>query len=127
MSARKPRSGVSTNLDRAVAVTRALLEAGLQPTLNANVQSGNNWREGEYDVVIEGSSLYGVIHEEIVAALAIAEEHGGRLWLSSRAIGGDGKLAILFDYKHPPGPIPESPMETTRRRSRTKAKGAAAS
>jgi hypothetical protein len=88
---------------RAYAAFLAVLEAGMQPTLTASIQTGLNWREGEYDVLVEGLSHHGVLHEDIETALAIATKHGGRLFLLG---SGDekGTLAILFPYERVPGP-----------------------
>lgn len=105
------------NVDRAYAAFRDALLAGVQPCLDSSIQDGNNWREGEFDVLIRGSSVYGVLHEEIQKLLDIAERHGGRLWFDRN----HQTLAILFPYEHPPGPDGEpSPAETARRKSRAR-------
>jgi hypothetical protein len=103
--------------DRAYAAFSDVLLAGMQPTLSSVVQPSSNWRAGEYDVVVRGISHYGVLQEELQATLDIADRHDGRVWLSK-----DGELAILFEYPRAPGPDgEESPVEETRRKSRTKA------
>lgn len=103
------------NVMRAFMAFREVLETGMNPELLSTVQQGNDWRKGEYDLVIRGSSMYGVIHEEISSLLQIAEKHGGRLWLDRQG----STLAILFPYERPAGPgEDESPSEETRRKSR---------
>lgn len=103
------------NPGRAYLAFLAVLEAGLEPTLDCSIQSGNDWRKGEYDVLVKGNSTYGVLHEQIVTLLGIAEEHGGRLWLDRTS----SMLCILFPYEKPQGPDGEdTPAQTERKKSR---------
>lgn len=110
------------HLDEVYAAFIDVLETGLQPTLTSTIQTGNNWRQGEYDIVIDQHD-HGLLHEQLQEVIAIAERHGGRVWIGQP----DQKLSILFPYAHVPGPGgEESPAETTRRRSRTPRKAKAA-
>lgn len=112
----------SERIARVYAAFLDTLRAGFQPAMTASIQSGNDWRRGEYDLLVGGQSDYGVIHEEIVKLVEIAERHGGRVWLQRR--DKDALLAILFPYERTPGPdggasgSGEAPAETERRRSR---------
>lgn len=106
-----------TNAMRAFMAFRDVLEAGMHPSLSSQVQEGNNWRNGEYDVVVETSPMCGLLHEQIKTLIEIAESHQGVLWLD-RA----GTLALLFECARDrtPGPISDepSPGEVARASSR---------
>jgi hypothetical protein len=113
-------NGWPEHVSRAQSCFADVLAAGLQPTLSANIVDGNDWRKGEYDVVVENGRHFGVLHEHIAAALTIAERFGARLFLPTMGEGA-GKLVILFAYEDPLGPDkPEeqSPVERTRRAAR---------
>jgi hypothetical protein len=95
---------------------QAHINVALTSTLMEGV-SGNHWPNGEYDVLVLGSTMYGVSHEEIATLLEIAKRHDGRLWCDHKT----GKLAILFRYDNTPGPEPveeQAPAETARRTAR---------
>lgn len=118
MSARPTDVGLQ-RVTQAFGAFLACLDAGLHPKLSSEVMTGTNWREGEFDVVISRSELYGVLHEQIEAALKIAVDHGGRLWLDRR----DGNLAILFTPPRAYGPIDDdgpTPNEKAEHAARPK-------
>lgn len=89
----------------------ALAMAGMQPTLTC---SGHPHIDAaEYDIVIGGSGMVGVLHEDLVAAAGIAEVHGGRLWLDT-----DGKLCVVWPLAPGPGEPDEQPPKVQASQSR---------
>lgn len=81
---------------------RAAALAGMQPVLTCNGHPHVD--VAEFDVVLGGRSLVGVLHEQIEQALTIATVHGGRLWLDT-----DGKLCIVWPITPGPGEPEDQP------------------
>lgn len=94
-----------------------VLAAGMQPTLTSSIQTGNNWRQGEYDIVIDPLD-HGVLHEDLEVVIAIAARHGGRVWIGKP----DQKVSILFPYEKVANPGEPSPADIQRRKSRAPAR-----
>lgn len=82
---------------RAIAVWRALANNDLQPILTCNGHPNRGL--AEYDVVVGGSDMVGVLHEHIEQVRVTAEEHGGRMWLDP-----SGKLCVVWPLERKPGP-----------------------
>ncbi len=80
--------------DAAVAAFTECAAAQLNPTLQAHTLPVNG--DAEYDVIIGGRGLQGVLHEEIAAVLAIAERHGGRAFVHHAEKSGEGCLCIVW-------------------------------
>lgn len=91
--------------------------AGMHPTLTCNGHPHID--VAEYDVVLGGSGMVGVLHEDIVLAVSIAEAHGGRLWLDVT-----GKLCIVWPITHGPGELEEQSPKVQAATPRPKKKAA---
>lgn len=88
----------------ALATFVACVVEGLNPTLTAHTKPVNG--EAEYDVLIGGRGLQGVIHEDIETVLHIATEHGGRAFIHHADKLGEGCLCIVWPGRRPDGPDP---------------------
>jgi hypothetical protein len=84
-------------LAKAQAAFADCADAGMQPILECN-GFPHHGQLAEFDVTLNPNELTGLLHEDIVQAVAIAEKHGGRLWLGPP----DGRLSIVW-------PFPETP------------------
>lgn len=110
----------------ALAAFVACVVARLNPTLRAHTQPYSG--EGEYEVLIGGRGVAGVVHEDIEAVLRIAKEHGGRAFIDTRDIHRSdaewkqGRLCIVWPGRSPSGPDPESEHEEQVRQGRRKAR-----
>lgn len=98
-------------MQRAFDALKDCVKAGLQARMTSAWMTGCDWRDGEYDIVFEPRTIGGLLHEDIKAAVEIAERHGGHLWLGKP----DHELAILWPTKATAaGPDDPSPGERER-------------
>jgi hypothetical protein len=118
-----PAPEALARLDAAYACFREVTALGLEARLTTEVEAGihtgwrPNFRDGEFDVVVETPPMAGVLHEDIAALLSIAERHGARVWLGKP----DGKLSILFPIQRVPGPGEEEPEARPKTKRQRKA------
>jgi hypothetical protein len=106
--------------------------AGLNPSLHAYTKPHNG--AGEYEIIIGGRGMAGIIHEDIEAILRIATEYGGRAFFHvedrtpgflTEGVSRDG-LCIVWPGRPPSGPDPEGEHDAQAAQGRRKARAEAA-
>jgi len=72
----------------------ACVVADLNPTLRAITMPANGG--AEYEVIVNGRGLAGVLHDDIATVLAIASDHGGRAFVHHADQTREGCLYIVW-------------------------------
>ena len=107
--------------ERALELARDTLDEALSMGLGVAVrfEIENPRQSSEPSLSFEPARGSGILHEDILQIVALAERHEGRLWIQNAAEWSG--LAILWPVYDPPGPggrEAESPAKATRRRAR---------
>lgn len=123
---------VSTELpteqqNAALAAFVSCVVARLNPTLRCHTGKWNGG--GEYELLVGGRGMSGIIHEDIEAVLAIATQHGGRAFVTPEDLDDDerrGRLCIVWPGRAPDGPDPSSEHDAQAAQGRRKPRAGAA-
>lgn len=118
----------------ALAVFVECVVEGLNPSLHAHTQPRGG--AAAYDVLIGRSDNNGIIHEQIVTVLRIAESHGARAFIHhaqemcsnclTRMGTGESCLSIVWPGPSPDGPDPEGVHDDQAKAGRRKPRQEAA-
>lgn len=118
--------GPTEHQNRAMACFVECVVEKLNPTLNAITEPRSG--EAEYNVLL-GTSMSGIIHEDIAKVLRIAERHGGRAFISraetAEPFSKDRPLAIVWPGRRPDGPDPEHEHDRQAAQGRRKPRSGA--